>query len=280
MSDPGPATGGQEAPRIGFIGWGPENDAMLKILAQAYPGFEGSASCFLPGGAGREAAPLAVLPTLEALFAACDTIVVEGPAQALEPVIPLIRLAIADRHVLVLMGRGWKLEAAQRHLNDRKLVRCLIRPFSGERNALLAFYPAPYLEPRELAAFRARFAHLELVLELESEAQFEVVLGLAGMAPAAFFTIMDALADGALMMGLPRGPALKFIASVLLACAQEMLTEGTHPAHLRDEALRFKAAAAGLMELESAGIRGLMMRAIREAMAEIRATPGGPESEE
>ncbi len=143
----------------------------------------------------------------------------------------------------------------------------------------MAFYAATYLNPAELSGFRGLFGGLELVLELESERQFEVVLGLAELAPAAIFTIMDAMADGALMMGLPRETALKFIATVLLGSAQELIESGRHPALLRESALESSSAAAGLMELETAGIRGLLMRAVRETMTEIAAGKGGGERE-
>ncbi len=273
MTEAAPAPPTAQAPSVGFIGWGPENRSLLKVLATAHPGIEGTAPCFFPEGAAPPTAGLRTLPTVEALFSACDTIFVETSARAFEQALPLIRLVIADRHVLVLMGRGWKLGAALRQLNERKLVRCLIRPFPGERGALLAFYAATYLKATELSSFRELFGSLELVLELESERQFEVVLGLAELAPAAMFTIMDAMADGALMMGLPREPALKFIATVLLGSAQELIESGQHPAVLRESALESSSAAAGLMELETAGIRGLLMRAVREAMAELTAGP-------
>ncbi|MCZ6728915.1 MAG: pyrroline-5-carboxylate reductase, partial [SAR324 cluster bacterium] len=84
--------------------------------------------------------------------------------------------------------------------------------------------------------------------------------------------ILDAMADGALMMGLPRAEAQRFMASVLLNAAQTMLESGKHPALLREEALQFNLAASGLMELESAGLRGLMMRTVERAVARLDAT--------
>lgn len=291
MNELQPAAAGRAKPRLGFIGWGPESAALWDIL-RAGPGVGATPPLFMPGNRPAEG-PLQALPTLEALFGACETIFVEAPAPEMEQIMPQIRLSITDRHVLVLMGRGWSMEAVWRHLNERKLVRCLVSfpgaapaTTQGETPAktpgdagggrtLLAFHAAPFLEPEEVAAFRELFGSLELVLELEDEVQFQVMQSLAGIAPAAFYTIMDAMADGALMMGLPRPAALRFIASLLLNTAESMLEGDRHPALLREEALRSNTAAAGLMELESAGLRGMMMRAVRQAMEQL--DPAGKE---
>lgn len=253
-------------PRIGFIGWGPDNAALWEALRSGPAGDAAQAPLFVPGGSAAADSPLQPLPTVEALFAACDTIIVELPPDQAQQMMPLMRLSIADRHVLVLMGREWSMDDALRHLNERKLVRCFILPFHEARRRLVAFCATPFVEAEERQAFRGLFAHPEQVLELADETQFEVMLGLAGLVPTTFYTIVDALADGALMMGLPRPQGLQFIASVLLDAATSMLEGGKHPALLREEALQSEAAASGLMELESAGIRGLMMRAVRRAM--------------
>ncbi len=259
------------APRIGFIGWGAGSRALLDNLGQVQPEVLTTAPLFMAGDAPEVPPALPLLPTVEALFSACDTIVVDALSSDAGQILPLMRLSISDRHVVVLMGQNWRLSRVLSHLNERKLVRCLVNPLRAGHNTLIAYYPTPYLSAEEVLAFRGLFAHLNTVIELASEAEFEVVLGLAGIAPATFYTVMDALADGALMMGLPRRPALTFIASILLGAAQEMLKEGSHPALLREEALQYEASAAGLMELESAGIRGLMMRTVRQAMEELRA---------
>ncbi len=260
------------APRVGFIGWGVENQAMWELLRASAGGAGEEMPFFMPGNRPGDAGPLRPLPTVEGLFAASETIMVDAPPEQVDQITPEMRLSITDRHVLVLMGEGWSMEAVWRHLNERKLVRCLISPFRDAGQPLLAFYSAPYLEPGDVAAFRALFAHLDAVLELQDEIQFLVVQGLAGIAPAAFYTILDAMADGALMMGLPRAEALRFMASLLLGAAQNMLDSGKHPALLREEALQYNLAASGLMELESAGLRGLMMRTVERAIARLDAT--------
>jgi pyrroline-5-carboxylate reductase len=268
-------------PRLGFIGWGAESAAFWETLQSgaSVPGADTPG--FFPGGQLPAETPLQPVPSVEALFDACDTILIELPPAQVRQVMPMIRLSIADRHMLVLLGQSPSVNSLLRQLNERKLVRCMVLPFRQGQPPLVAYFATPFVEPEELAAFRGLLAHIDHVLEVADETQFEVMQGLAAIAPAGFYTIMDALADGALMMGLPREQALRLIATLLSDTAQRLLEGGGHPALLREEALRSRGAAAGLMELESAGVRGLMMRTVERAMEQIRtASTPTPQEEE
>ena len=269
-----------ELPALGFVGWGAESRLVWDALSERFPDLEKSVQLYLPGRAAGPLPAVKPLPTVEALFSVSRVIFIGGKPEELEPVLPLMRLAVSDRHILVVMGHNWSMGTLLRQLHERKLVRCLVSPLPGAGSSLIAFHAAPYLAPEDLEIFRGLFSHLELLLELPSEAQFRVVLGLAGFAPAVFYTIMDAIADGALMMGLSRPVALKFVATLLAGAAQNLLEEGAHPALLRERALEHEVAAAGVLEVESAGIRGLMMRAIQRSTEEAGPSAGGPPVED
>lgn len=271
MSSIASATDNAATPRLGFIGWGAESAAFWETLQRRSTAPGADTPGFFPDGHPPAEAPLQPVPSVEALFGACDTIMVELPPAQVRQVMPMIRLSIADRHMLVLLGQSPSVHSLLQQLNERKLVRCMILPFREGQPPLVAYCATPFVEPAELAAFRGLLAHIDHVLEVADETQFEVMQGLAGIAPVGFYTIMDALADGALMMGLPREKALRLIATLLSDTAQRLLEDGGHPALLREEALRSSGAAAGLMELESAGVRGLMMRTVERAMEQIRA---------
>lgn len=279
------ATAGPAAkPRLGFFGWGGQSAALWEAL-QGGASPPADTPIFIPGG-GRAATrssqsiiphpepsqpvTLQPVPSVEALFSVCDSIMVELPPAQVKQVIPMIRLSIADRHMLVLLGQSWSIDAVLGQLNERKLVRCMVLPSRQGQPPLVAFCATPFVEAAELEAFRGLFAHVEHLMEAAGETQFLAMLSLAGIAPAGFYTIVDALADGAQMVGLPREQALRLTAALLSDSAQRVLEDGRHPALLREDALENSVAASGLMELESAGIRGLMMRTVERAMARVR----------
>jgi len=255
-------------PACGFIGWGPESAALLDSLRRRYPDLESKAAALASAG---ERAPVGrVIPTLEGLFQACELVFVEGGPEVLEPHLPMIRLAISDRHVLVLLGRGWSLSALLRQLHERKLARCMLLPSPPGGTGSVAFFASPYFSPEERADFRGLFAHMDLCVELREEQHFDVLQGLADFAPAAFYTVMEAMADGVVMMGFQRAAAMQILATLLHGAALRVLEGQASPAQLREEALEVDVAAAGLIELESAGIRGALMRAMQRAVRRPR----------
>jgi pyrroline-5-carboxylate reductase len=117
--------------------------------------------------------------------------------------------------------------------------------------------------------------HLALVLELlnlvgtavvVSEAQMDAVTGLAGSGPAYVYTMIDALADGGVRMGLPKEDALKLAAQTVLGAAQMVIESGLHPAVLKDRVTSAGGTTiAGLHALERGGLRAALMDAVEAA---------------
>jgi pyrroline-5-carboxylate reductase len=78
--------------------------------------------------------------------------------------------------------------------------------------------------------------------------------------------MLEALADGGVMMGLPRGVALEIAAQVFLGSAQMVLETGHHPAALKDQVTTPAGSTiAGLLTMEDGRIRSVLARAIQEA---------------
>ena len=273
------AAKGQSFPtsKIGFIGWSQQSAAVLEALKKGRPG-EPHAMPWLPlEPSGQmsavDPAPnprgLSTLPSVEAIFETCDLLFLAPPPEAMDALLPLMRLSISDRHTIVLLGMGWSLMPVLQHLQERKLVRALMAEFPATGAILMTYYASPYLGQTDREKFGGLFSHLDLALEMPTEAQFDAAMGLVGFAPAAFYTLMEALADGALVAGMRRDEARKLIAAMLSHTAGSMLHGEAHPATLREEALTDPAAAAALQELEVSGTRGVMMRALEKGLREL-----------
>lgn len=266
--DRAPAVKSDPSP-VGFLGWGSASAVLNRLLLAAHGGAARPLRVFLPVRAAAPPAGVRIVASVEALLAEPGVVIVDLSSTDWRAVLPALRLAISDRNVLVLAGHGISIGAALKQLHERKIVRCVVTPHREPEEAILAFHPARWVSAQDAAAFRSMFGHIAHVLELREEAQFDVVRALSGIAPAVLYTLADALADGALMMGLPRAQALSFLSGVMLGAARAM-TGAEHPAVLRDTALEAEPAAAGLMELESAGARGLMMRVVDQAVRQVR----------
>lgn len=80
------------------------------------------------------------------------------------------------------------------------------------------------------------------------------------------FTVIDAMADGAVKQGVPRQMALQFAAQTVLGAAKMVLQSGKHPAVLKDEVCSPGGTTiCGIHELEKAGVRNAFINAIEKA---------------
>jgi pyrroline-5-carboxylate reductase len=98
------------------------------------------------------------------------------------------------------------------------------------------------------------------------EKHLDAVTGVSGSGPAFACVVLEALADGGVMMGLPRDAALELAAQALQGTARMMLKTGKHPAAIKDNVTTPAGCTiAGLLTMEDGKIRSTLARAVQEA---------------
>jgi pyrroline-5-carboxylate reductase len=98
------------------------------------------------------------------------------------------------------------------------------------------------------------------------ESNMDVITALNGSGPAFAYLVLEALADGAVMMGLRRDVAFSVAAQMLQGAARMVLESGLHPAALKDQVTTPAGCTiAGLLTLEDGRIRSVLARAVEEA---------------
>jgi len=141
---------------------------------------------------------------------------------------------------------------------------CLI----GEGVVVLS--PALGTDEDEVETIKRLFSNLGMCLVLD-EKHLDTVTALAAAGPAFAFVILEAFADGAVMMGLPREIAGKLTAQMLQGSARLLLQTGKHPAALKDQVTTPGGiTTAGLLEMEDGRIRSTLARSIQKASNKAR----------
>jgi pyrroline-5-carboxylate reductase len=103
------------------------------------------------------------------------------------------------------------------------------------------------------------------------ESLLDAVTGLSGSGPAYGFLMVEALADGGVLMGLPRELALRLAAQTLAGAAEMVLQTGSHPGSLRDAvASPGGTTIAGIEAMERGGVRAGLIAAVRAATERSR----------
>ncbi len=117
----------------------------------------------------------------------------------------------------------------------------------------------------EVALAKRLFETIGMCVEVEDKLM-DAVTSLGGSGPAFVYVMIEAMADGGVMMGLPRPVALKMAAQVFQGAARMVLSTGFHPAALKDQVTTPAGCTiAGILTMEDGRIRSVLARTIQEA---------------
>ncbi|WP_343208951.1 pyrroline-5-carboxylate reductase [Anaerolentibacter hominis] len=107
--------------------------------------------------------------------------------------------------------------------------------------------------------------------ELVPERLMDAVTGVSGSSPAYVFMFIEAMADAAVMQGMPRAQAYKFAAQAVLGSAKMVLETGMHPGALKDMVTSPSGTTIeGVAALERGGMRAAVIEAVNVAAEKSR----------
>lgn len=96
------------------------------------------------------------------------------------------------------------------------------------------------------------------------EKLMDIASAISGASPAYVFIFIEALADAAVLGGMQRDMAYKFVAQTLLGSAKLLLETGQHPGVLKDRVCSPGGTTIeGVKVLEEGGFRGIVMDAVK-----------------
>jgi len=155
--------------------------------------------------------------------------------------------------------------------HDRKIVRVMPNTPALVNEGMTSITPNVLVEKAEIDEVVTIFESFGKAAVV-SEYLIHSVVGVSGSAPAYVFMFIEAMADAAVLGGMPRAQAYQFAAQAVKGSAQMVLETGKHPAELKDMVCSPGGTTIEAVKvLEEKGFRAAVMEAMQQCMAKSEA---------
>ena len=178
-----------------------------------------------------------------------------------------LRNYVSPSSVIVSIAAGITQADLRRFFgSDKKIIRIMPNlPISvGEGMCMIC--ENPNIDNQYIQTVKDMLSSLGECVIMD-EKYINAFVALAGSSPAFIFMIIEAMADGGVLMGIPRDKAYTIASQALLGSAKMVMDTGKHPAELKDmvcspAGTTIEAVAA----LEETGLRHSMINAMKVCM--------------
>jgi pyrroline-5-carboxylate reductase len=253
--------------RLGFIGAGAMGGALMRGLLHAGRVKPGELVFCDPETRRREELEKlgveAALDNAEVMHA--PVVVLAVKPQTLRSVLKEIRDHARPWQLVISIAAGVPLAVLEEALHNCRVIRAMPNTPLMVSAGMTALAPGSRSTPEDLDLALDLFRAVGRA-EVVAETHLDAVTALSGSGPAFVAVFAEALADGAVKMGLPRALAMEFAAQTLLGTARLLLEKNLHPGVLKDLVTSPGGTTIhGLHALEQGAFRAAVMSAIEAA---------------
>ncbi len=165
-----------------------------------------------------------------------------------------------EADALLSILAGTPLAKLQERIRAKAYIRAMPNIAALKRKSVTSVTGDEVFREEALAIFSS----IGKAIWLESEKQLDIATGIGGSAPAWMALVAEALADGAVNLGLPRQVSYEYVAGLMEGMGALLAEE--HPALLKDRVMSpGGTTAAGYAALEEGGVRDAFIRAMEAA---------------
>lgn len=248
--------------KIGIIGLGNMGGAIASGLAGSLPPAQIHVYDTDPEKSGL-IKDVTVSPFIEELIETCSILIIAVKPDKIDEILSKLRKFSGT---IVSVAAGIKIETLARGAGiDKKIVRAMPNTPALAGCGMTVICAGENVPQDELEDVKKILMYTGKVLILP-EKLMDAVTAVSGSGPAYVFTFIQALADGAVKMGIPREDALTLAAQTVYGSAKMFLDKRENPVKLRDQvASPGGTTIEAIHVLEKAGFSGIIIDAVEAA---------------
>lgn len=193
----------------------------------------------------------------------CEWILLAVKPVFLQEVIGEI-VPFVDSKKLISIAAGWSMDMLKEAFQgtSAQILRVMPNTPALVGAGMTALCTETGLSEKDFDWARQLFGTLGMVQEVP-ERLFDAVIAVSGSSPAYVFMFIDAMADAAVKLGMPRKMAIESAAQAVLGSAKMLLETREHPAVLKDNVCSPGGTTIEAVQaLEENGFRAAVMRAM------------------
>ena len=170
---------------------------------------------------------------------------------------------IGDGKIVVSIAAGKSISSMENIIgDDKKIIRTMPNTPALVNEGMSALCPNKNIEDEELKIVNGIFDSFGKS-EVVGEYLIDSVIGVSGSSPAYVFMFIEAMADAAVVGGMPRKQAYNFAAQSVLGAAKMVLESGKHPGELKDMVCSPGGTTIEAVKvLENEGMRSSVINAV------------------
>lgn len=195
----------------------------------------------------------------------CDIVFLAVKPNLYEMVMKEIKDSKTIDKIFVSIAPGKTMEFLESHLGaDVKILRTMPNTPSMVSEGMTAICPNQNINSEELELLVKLIESFGAV-EIIEEKLFDAVVAVSGSSPAYVFMFIEAMADAAVIQGMPRAQAYRFAAQAVLGSAKMVLESKSHPGELKDMVCSPGGTTIeAVAVLEEKGMRSAVIEAMRK----------------
>lgn len=255
--------------KIGFIGAGNMGKAIIKGLINS--NFVSKESIYA-SEISKQAADkvsselgIKVYTDNNELTKIADIIILCVKPHFIQSVVEGIKSNLTEQKQIVSIAAGISTNFIENILSSKiPVIRVMPNTPALVGEGMTAVCKGKYVSDEQLKYIVELFSKVGRSIEVQ-EKFINAVTGISGSGPAFMYTIIEALADGGVKLGLPKNIALELAAQTAAGAAKMILETGKHPSILKDEVTTPGGTTiAGLMVMEENNIRSALSKTVQE----------------